>query len=612
MTVAVYVNDESDVVTLVPWGIRIATSARTNVLIVVPKRTAQNKEDCWIELTRETSSESPLHKAILDCFDALDSERYIIGSKNWDEAQSFDSSVICVTAKEFASPDPNASLVSQIDELDINVLLIDSHEPTGVISNEGDDGPRNLLFDTECETLVVRGKPPQEDRPLKILVAADKEAIECEVSLRRAQNLVKENDGSVTFLFVRPDDDEVAEQVGLVTANRVVNRVPDMRHQIECRVSLAEKLMVGVLAQPDLETFDLVITNARGSAASYKFVNAWEKEEVTNKVPLAIVRPAVPLATRLWTKLTKSVRSVVPQIDRELRVKLVDRLNTSSRWDFDFVALISLSTLIAALGLIRNSGAVVIGAMLIAPLMTPLVGIGFAMVQGNLQLIRQSLRSLVFGFALAFIIGVLVGTFVNIFGFVPGGMDQIPELQARNNPNFLDLVVALVSGIAGAYAWGRPNLVSALPGVAIAAALVPPIATSGIALSCMSFQLSLGSLLLFLTNIVTIILGCTIVFWAVGIDSRKKSKKDDRKERSWPRYWLLGFVLLSLILASVMPYVDSHHFGKSKNKPEVKQKKEPVPSLLPPNLPEQPMPEHKAEEKPEQSPTTAPESSDED
>lgn len=61
-----------------------------------------------------------------------------------------------------------------------------------------------------------------------------------------------------------------------------------------------------------------------------------------------------------------------------------------------------------------------------------------------------------------------------------------------------------------------------------------------------------------------------------------------------------------------MPYVDSHHFGKSKNKPEVKQKKEPVPSLLPPNLPEQPMLEHKAEEKPEQPPTTAPESSDED
>ena len=569
MTIAVYVNDKSDVATIVPWAVRIADASHTNLLIVLLKRTAQNREEAWNELTPETiSTESPLHAAILECFDSLDKQRYRVGSENFSDADTFDPAMVCVTAKELSSPDPSAALVRQVEELDISVLLIDSDEPAPNPGNTEKevDVPRDLFFDTQCETIVVRGKPPEDDRPLKILVAAEKQADDCEVALRRANNLVKDNEGSVTFLFVRPDDDEVAEQVGLVSANRVINRAPEMRHKIEIRVSLADKFMQGITAQPDLDSFDLVLISSRSSAASYKFVRSWEKEETTNKIPVAIVRKAVSLQTRMWTKFTNSVRSVVPQIDRDLRVKLVDRLNSSSRWDFDFIALISFSTLIAALGLIRNSGAVVIGAMLIAPLMTPLVGIGFAMVQGNLKLIRQSLRSLVFGFALAFIIGVLVGTFVTLFGFVSADeVVQIRELQARNNPNLLDLIVALVSGIAGAYAWGRPNLFSALPGVAIAAALVPPIATSGIALSCLSFQLSLGSLLLFLTNIVTIILGCTIVFWAVGIDARKskKSKGDNRAERQWPRYFLMVFVLLSLILAAVMPYADSHRNDKA-------------------------------------------------
>ena len=592
MTVAVYVNDTSDVNTIVPWAIRIADASRASLLIVTLKRTAQKKDESWSELTRESiSPDSTLYNAILDSLDTLDKERYLVGSENFSDLEVFDPAKTCVTVKELASSDPHASLVGQVDELDVSVLIIDSDEPSTKVHSEEDGiAPlRDLFFDTHCETIVVRGKPPEEARPLKILVAAEKQADDCEVALRRAHNLIKENDGTITFLFVRADDDEVAEQVGLVSANRVINRVPEMRHEVECRVSLADKFTQGISAQSDLDTFDLVLISFRSSKASYKFASAWEKAEVTNKVSLAIVRRAVPLQTRMWTKFTSSVRSVVPQIDRELRVKLVDRLNNSSRWNFDFIALISFSTLIAALGLVRNSGAVVIGAMLIAPLMTPLVGIGFAMVQGNLQLIRQSLRSLIFGFALAFVIGVVVGAFVTLFGFHSASeLVEIRELQARNNPNLLDLIVALVSGIAGAYAWGRPNLVSALPGVAIAAALVPPIATSGIALSCLSFQLSLGSLLLFLTNIVTIILGCTIVFWAVGIDARKskKANENNRSERTWPRYFLLAFVLLSLILAAVMPYVDSHRNSRQgnedKDKTSEEQKIEPSPSLLPP------------------------------
>ena len=193
-------------------------------------------------------------------------------------------------------------------------------------------------------------------------------------------------------------------------------------------------------------------------------------------------------------------------------MELVSRVQGSSRWDFDFVALICLSTLIAGLGLIQSSTAVVIGAMLVAPLMTPLLGAGLSLVQGNRLLAVGSIGTVARGFVLALVIGWLLG-------LCCGLREPTPEMLARCSPGVSDLLVAFASGLAAAYATGRPNLVSALPGVAIAAALVPPIATSGITLALGRVDLAFGAGLLFLTNIVAIVLGAACSLWTVGIRS---------------------------------------------------------------------------------------------
>jgi uncharacterized membrane protein len=91
------------------------------------------------------------------------------------------------------------------------------------------------------------------------------------------------------------------------------------------------------------------------------------------------------------------------------------------------------------------------------------------------------------------------------------------QMGARDWPQFIDLMVAFVSGIAAAYASGRPGLLAALPGVAIAASLIPPVATSGLALSIGQYHLGLGALLLFVINILAIILGASISVWAIGV-----------------------------------------------------------------------------------------------
>jgi uncharacterized membrane protein len=96
-------------------------------------------------------------------------------------------------------------------------------------------------------------------------------------------------------------------------------------------------------------------------------------------------------------------------------------------------------------------------------------------------------------------------------------------MLARGGPGLLDLAVAFAAGLAAAYAYSRPSLIAALPGVAIAAALVPPIATSGLALSLRDFPLAIGALLLFVINMVTIVLAAMFSLWLVGIRKHKQS-----------------------------------------------------------------------------------------
>ena len=459
MTVAVYVSDENDAARMLPWGTRFAVAKQTDLLIVVPKRS--QKKEGWNELSLvNAEAENPIQKAIIGTLSELDLERFSI-AQNQDDEEAGQTNKLNISARELLGQSPKTSLVQQVEDLSISLLLIDADEPfhSSKDRQKTDSEPLDIFFDSPCRTMVIHGKPTQSQQTLRILVAAEKEGDDSEVAIASAFELIRDGGGRVTFLYVRPDDDEVAEQVGLVSANRLINRLYDLRHNVECRVSLADKLITGIQSQKDLSKFDLIIVCARNSSAGYKFSRAWEKNETTAQIPLAIVKGKVPLTSRLWSKVTKSVRSVVPQLERESRVQLVDRLYSNSRWDFDFIALICLSTLIAALGLVRNSGAVVIGAMLVAPLMTPIVGIGFALVQGNNQLIRQSLRSLLFGFALAFGIGVLVGATVHFTGFDElKDLASIPaEMLSRGKPNFLDLVVAFVSGVAGAYAMGRPQ-----------------------------------------------------------------------------------------------------------------------------------------------------------
>jgi uncharacterized hydrophobic protein (TIGR00271 family) len=178
-----------------------------------------------------------------------------------------------------------------------------------------------------------------------------------------------------------------------------------------------------------------------------------------------------------------------------------------------FAALMVFSSSIAAFGLLNDSSAVVIGAMLVAPLMTPLLGLAAASVQSWPRRQLESLGIVAVGAVIGIAIGWLA---VELLPEVDEAVGLPDEVLARTAPNLLDLGIALAAGAAGAYVTVRKEAGSALPGVGIAVALVPPLATVGITIGVDRDDLAQGALLLFVTNLVCIVLAAGLVFLSAG------------------------------------------------------------------------------------------------
>ena len=178
-----------------------------------------------------------------------------------------------------------------------------------------------------------------------------------------------------------------------------------------------------------------------------------------------------------------------------------------------FAMLIIFASVIATCGLLSDSVASIIGAMIIAPLMTPIMGIVVALVIGSGDRAMRCAVIALSGVVLAVAVGWIIAR-VMPFGWDPTTSAQI---TSRTSPKLLDLVVALASGGAGAYALSRTDVADALPGVAIAISLVPPLNTVGILLAGGEKELAKGAALLFVTNFAAILLAGAVTFIATGL-----------------------------------------------------------------------------------------------
>lgn len=179
-----------------------------------------------------------------------------------------------------------------------------------------------------------------------------------------------------------------------------------------------------------------------------------------------------------------------------------------------FFVLIILSTLLAAFGLAANSVAVIIGAMLVAPLMTPILGTAAALLLADAKLLMSNVAILAAGTIAAIATGIAV-TWVGLQS-VTTTYSLPSEILARTQPTLIDLGVAIAAGLAGGYVLTHPRASSSLPGVAIAVALVPPLASVGILFQIGAPAQARGALLLFLTNLIAIVLSAIVVMLISG------------------------------------------------------------------------------------------------
>lgn len=174
-----------------------------------------------------------------------------------------------------------------------------------------------------------------------------------------------------------------------------------------------------------------------------------------------------------------------------------------------FFIMNALAAIIAGYGLLADSSAVVIGAMLVAMMLGPISGIALSFIDNRWILFRTSFITLILGLIMIYSIGIILGL-ININIPITG------EILARTQPTIMDLMIALAGGAAGAFAAISPRLSVAVVGVAVATALVPPLVASGILIAHLEWKNAANALILAITNIIAIQVSSSLVLWIAG------------------------------------------------------------------------------------------------
>ncbi|MBN1956347.1 MAG: amino acid permease [Anaerolineae bacterium] len=388
-----------------------------------------------------------------------------------------------------------------------------------------------VLRNAPCHVLVTQGKGIHTT-PTRILVPTAG-GPHAQMAAKVAAMLVETLGGEITLLCIQTEPAteqqmaESQERLDQTAAALALHATPQRK------IVAAPSILEGIVQEA--REHDLVMLGVSEETLLDRLIFGSIPMQVAARVPAtALVQSDLGLPTLWVRRVINTLQNVLPILSNEEQIELQRQLGKGAKPGIDYFVLIVLSCIIAALGLLLDSPAVVIGAMLVAPLMSPILAFSLGLVKGDLRLIRFSSEAIFKGVALALVITAFIGLF-SPFKVITG------EMVARGRPHLLDMAVALASGMAGAYALARKDVSAALPGVAIAAALMPPLATVGLSLSMGYAQVAGGAFLLFLTNIAAISLAGGVVFLQLGI--RPQAQGPDARRRLQRRI-IASFILL--------------------------------------------------------------------
>jgi uncharacterized hydrophobic protein (TIGR00271 family) len=425
---------------------------------------------------------------------------------------------LAVAARHVREHGAPARIIARAGQDRISALLemVAEERPSLLVLAPGEDESaserfRRLFLNPPVDTLLMRGS--RDGRAVRrVLVFSESAGGAGSLGVRLATEL---DDGTgdlrLDFLEVLPTNASEEQQLarrGMLAAHIAERK---LRCDYDVRVVRARSREAGLLDAIRTGDYDLVLadTPRRG-------LIRWLAERVfpsrvleQTDVPVMFISRPVPRTVSSFTSSWNRVYGMLPSLSETDKIATYSNLRRSSRADTDFYVMLILSTAIAALGLLLNSAAIVIGAMIIAPLMAPLIATGLGVVQGDGRLLRISLQTVVLG-------AIVSVTVAAIVGFVLPGQVVTPQIEARGQPSLLDLLVALFSGAAGAYAVSRKSVANTVAGVAIAVALVPPLASAGLGVALRDYTIAGGATLLFLTNFAAIGASSSLIFLWMG------------------------------------------------------------------------------------------------
>jgi uncharacterized hydrophobic protein (TIGR00341 family) len=240
----------------------------------------------------------------------------------------------------------------------------------------------------------------------------------------------------------------------------------------------------------------------------------------------------------------KEKREKKNRVKRISREELYEEINKVVDFSWVFLVLIALSCVVAANGLIRNSPAMVIGAMVIAPILGPNVGLSLGTTLGDKALMKRSIKSILYGFSLGMALSIVMG-----FMFVID--PDVYEINSRTVVSFADIALGLAAGVAGCLSFTR-GISAAVIGVMVAVALLPPMVATGLLLGSGMYELAFGAGLLTVTYIICVNLAGVLTFLMQGI--KPKSFRERREGEEWSRYAIIIWVSLLVLLALIIYY----------------------------------------------------------
>ena len=256
-------------------------------------------------------------------------------------------------------------------------------------------------------------------------------------------------------------------------------------------------------------------------------------------VEATIPRPKPEEKIQTLSETTKTTKQTISRFIRISREELYADIEKTVRISWVFFAMVFFSSIVASVGILRNSVVFIIGAMVIAPILGPNVALSFATALGDIGLSRRAIRAIGFGILTALVSSMVIGM---VFEVSP----EIPELKIRTEVSSADIVLALVAGSAAALSF-TSDLFSALIGVMVAVALLPPLVTFGMLTASSQWELALGSLYLFLINLICVNLAGVVTFLIQGI--RPLTWWEATKAKKATRIALLIWAFLLMALA---------------------------------------------------------------